>query len=102
MTTEPQAAAVTRRMLVCEPLQGHALYEPAVFTPAGRTESATRFADLIAVAPEESLRFACNAWWPASGWVLNSGCPETARALAERATRRLGRPPMSSARRAAA
>ncbi len=92
MTTEPQAAAVTRRSLMCEPLQGHALYEPAVFTPAGRAELATRFGDLNAVAPEESPRFACNALVVGKRVVLNSGCPETARALAERGYEAIGTP----------
>ncbi len=64
--------------------EGRALYEPAAFTAAGRAELAARFDDLIAVAPEESLRFACNALVVGKRVVLNSGCPKTVRALAER------------------
>ncbi len=63
---------------------GHALYAPEGFTPAGRAQLAARFDDLIAVPPEESLRFACNALVVGRQVVLNSGCPRTTRALAER------------------
>ena len=63
---------------------GRALYAPAAFTTEGRAELASHFDDLIAVEPEESLRFACNALVVDRRVVMNAGCPATARALRER------------------
>ena len=63
---------------------GRALYEPAGFSREARARLAEHFDDLIAVDHGEALRFACNALVVGKQVVLNSGCPKTARALAER------------------
>ena len=63
---------------------GRALYAPAAFTSEGRARLAAHFDDLIAVEPEEALRFACNALVVDRHVVMNAGCPATARALRER------------------
>ena len=63
---------------------GLAMYVPEAFTDEGREELARHFADLIAVAPEESLRFACNALVVDRQVVMNTGCPATVRALRDR------------------
>ena len=64
--------------------EGRALYEPAGFTPEARGLLADHFDDLIAVDHAESLRFACNALVIGNRVVMNTGCPTTVRALAER------------------
>ncbi|MDE2695014.1 MAG: arginine deiminase-related protein [Chloroflexota bacterium] len=63
---------------------GSAMYVPDAFTAEGRGHIERHFDDLIAVAPEESLRFACNALVVDREVVMNTGCPETVRALRER------------------
>ncbi len=63
---------------------GRALYAPAAFTSEGRARLAAHFDDLIAVEPEEALRFACNALVVDRHVVMNAGCPATAGALRER------------------
>ena len=63
---------------------GRPLYEPAGFSREARARLAEHFDDLIAVDHGEALRFACNALVVGKQVVLNSGCPKTARALAER------------------
>ena len=63
---------------------GRALYEPAGFTREARALLQRHFDDLIAVDHAESLRFACNALVVDGHVVMNSGCPTTVRALAER------------------
>ena len=64
--------------------EGRALYEPAGFTREARALLLRHFDDLIAVDHAESLRFACNALVVGDHVVMNTGCPTTVQALAER------------------
>jgi N-dimethylarginine dimethylaminohydrolase len=58
-----------------------ALFYPPAFSPAAQSQLATHFPDLIAVADDDALRFACNAFVAGDTVVLNSGCPGTVSAL---------------------
>ncbi len=69
-----------------------ALYFPPAFAPASRALLEASFDDLVAVPEPEALRFACNALVVDGAVVLNSGCQETERALAERGLRAVTSP----------
>jgi N-dimethylarginine dimethylaminohydrolase len=59
----------------CPLAPGQAIYYPAAFDEYGRKLLALHIPQLLAVQPEEALRFACNAVVVGKTVVMNSGCP---------------------------
>jgi N-dimethylarginine dimethylaminohydrolase len=59
----------------CPLAPGQAIYYPAAFDDYGRKLLTLHIPQLLAVQPEEALRFACNAVIVGKTVVMNSGCP---------------------------
>lgn len=73
--------------------EGRALYYPPAFSAAAASALRASVPRLVAIPPDEALRFACNAVVADSGTViLNSGCPRTKAALASLGLRPLSTP----------
>jgi N-dimethylarginine dimethylaminohydrolase len=71
----------------CPLPDGGAIWHPGAFDEYGRRAIAHQVTDLIAVAPEESVHFACNAVVLGKEIVLPEGCPKLCAALHDRGYR---------------
>ncbi|MFQ5734668.1 MAG: dimethylarginine dimethylaminohydrolase family protein [Planctomycetaceae bacterium] len=68
----------------CPLCPGEAIWYPPAFDEYGQAAVREHIEELIAVAPEEAARFACNAVVLGTDVVLNTGCPQLETALSER------------------
>jgi N-dimethylarginine dimethylaminohydrolase len=66
---------------------GRVLYYPPAFSAESRQLIEQRFTDRIVAADADAARFACNALVVDSAVVMNTGCPSTVDALAQRGLR---------------
>ena len=68
----------------CPLPDGSALWYPAAFDDYGQQAIRQHVRDLIAVAPEEALRFACNAVVMKTEIIMPDGCPRLRATLEQR------------------
>ncbi len=71
----------------CPLPDGGAVWHPGAFDDYGKRAIRRHVKDLLEVAPEEAMHFACNAVVCGQDVVLPDGCPKLSAALAERGYR---------------